>query len=343
MESGLFVFPLPILTFLLSAVACVLSRRLDFGNTLSQNLLTSFLGLIAIESLLVALRFGYGIERFLPLQRTLPLFVGPLLYLTFAMLAVSNSHRYPVIFRHLLIAVLAAAAIPMIFGNWINMDWVIGLSYLIYAVALIRLRLKGVNHLTYARLEMAGSLQRWIAWGAAFLLAFLAFDTAITISFMMQRVDNVFILISYASLLLAPVLIAIIVMMSTQTPAQHAKSKPSRNANTEAEKLEQETHAFLLKTQLYVDTDLTVDRLAKRLHVPTRSLSAAINQTKGVNVSQYVNDFRLNHAADLLLNSKLSVAKVMEHSGFLTRSNFYREFQRLYNETPASYRQNHSR
>ncbi|WP_407926009.1 helix-turn-helix domain-containing protein [Cochlodiniinecator piscidefendens] len=131
--------------------------------------------------------------------------------------------------------------------------------------------------------------------------------------------------------------------MSTQTPAQHAKSKPSRNANTEAEKLEQETHAFLLKTQLYVDTDLTVDRLAKRLHVPTRSLSAAINQTKGVNVSQYVNDFRLNHAADLLLNSKLSVAKVMEHSGFLTRSNFYREFQRLYNETPASYRQNHSR
>jgi AraC-like DNA-binding protein len=78
--------------------------------------------------------------------------------------------------------------------------------------------------------------------------------------------------------------------------------------------------------------------LAKRLQVPSRALSLAINQVKGMNVSQYVNDFRLDHAAKLLAEGQGSVAEVMDQSGFLTRSNFYREFQRRFDMTPAAYR-----
>ena len=59
---------------------------------------------------------------------------------------------------------------------------------------------------------------------------------------------------------------------------------------------------------------------------------------RGVNVSQYVNALRLEHAADLLSSSDESVATIMTRSGFLTRSNFYREFQRRYGQTPAAYR-----
>ena len=110
-------------------------------------------------------------------------------------------------------------------------------------------------------------------------------------------------------------------------------------SDPEAEALEARARTLLTESRLFLDTDLTVDRLAKRLTVPSRALSLAINQTKGVNVSQYVNDFRLDHAAGLLAEGQSSVAEVMEQSGFLTRSNFYREFQRRFGVTPAAYRE----
>jgi AraC-like DNA-binding protein len=46
----------------------------------------------------------------------------------------------------------------------------------------------------------------------------------------------------------------------------------------------------------------------------------------------------LAHAAEMLLKSDDPVAQISEKSGFLTRSNFYREFQRVYGTTPAAYR-----
>jgi AraC-like DNA-binding protein len=103
--------------------------------------------------------------------------------------------------------------------------------------------------------------------------------------------------------------------------------------------LEAEVRALLESTQLYLEPDLSVQRLARRMHVPVRALSVAINQTQGMNVSQYVNRFRMEHAADLLRGTDLSVAAVLEQSGFLTRSNFYREFQRVYGQSPAAFRQ----
>ena len=48
--------------------------------------------------------------------------------------------------------------------------------------------------------------------------------------------------------------------------------------------------------QPYLDPDLTLARLARRLHVPIKQLSLAINMVKGENVSRYVNGFRIRSA-----------------------------------------------
>jgi AraC-like DNA-binding protein len=95
----------------------------------------------------------------------------------------------------------------------------------------------------------------------------------------------------------------------------------------------------LQKTELYFDTGLTIERLAKRMHAPMGSLSVAISQTKGTNVPQYVNGFRLTHAAGLLRESDLSGADIALRSGFLTRSHFYRKFQRSFRQSPVKFRQ----
>jgi len=85
----------------------------------------------------------------------------------------------------------------------------------------------------------------------------------------------------------------------------------------------------LLKNDpLFLDPDLTLSRLARRLQVPVKELSKAINQLCGENVSRFVNRHRIAHACGLLKQGH-SVTGAMFDSGFQTKSNFNREFLRL--------------
>lgn len=325
------VFPLPILTFLLATVAGALLWRVDFGQPRTRHLFVGFFGIVAVGALLVGLRFGYGIDRLIPLQRALPLFGGPLLYLGFASLTSAPKRQVAL---HLGLA--AGLAIAMQTFGWTLLDSTIAASYAGYSAAIFWLWRKGPNHLIHARLELAPSLHRWMLWAAGFLIAMLLVDTAIAVSFALRRNEEAVQIISYGSVGLIGLMIVAIVTAGSL--AQARPVPPAANPSDENQ-LEQAAHDFLIESQLYLDTGLTIERLAKRLHVPMRNLSAAINQSKGMNISQYVNGFRLDHAASLLRTSQISVTDIATQSGFLTRSNFYREFQRRYGKSPAAYRQ----
>ena len=51
---------------------------------------------------------------------------------------------------------------------------------------------------------------------------------------------------------------------------------------------------------LFLDLDVTLSRLARRLQVPVKDLSNAINQICGKNVSRFLNRHRVVHACELL-------------------------------------------
>jgi len=336
MQSGLINFPLPIITFGLALVAATLVARLDLGRGVGRWFFVAFFVLIATGSFLVGLRFGYGVEAMIPLQRSLPFFAGPLLYLGFVSFS-ENADRLGLLTAiHLGAGIVLALVPPLIIGSLPDLEWLIGLSYLIYLLLLLWMWRKGANHLSRARLEQAASLRRWMLWGALFLFAFLIMDGAIALSFALHRADNALALISYGSVIMFVLVLVMIWAASRRTTSvQTASAGPEM---PEVTGLAEAADAYLRESQIYLDTELTVDRLAKRLKVPTRALSVAINQSKSMNVSNYVNDFRLDHAARMLIESRDSVSAVMEKSGFLTRSNFYRAFQEKYGQSPASYR-----
>lgn len=336
MDGALQVFPLPILTFLLAGVAVVLVARLNLRLKLAHGLFVTFFVMIGLGALMVALRYGYGVQGLIPIQRALPLFAGPVLYLGFALFALPQERRTKAMVGHLGVAAVLAITPQIIFARPVGMDALIAVSYLVYTLLLLNLWHKGVNHLTHARIEQAEALRRWMLWAAGFLGAFFLADGAIAISFAFARTDSAMTLISVSSLVLIIVLVALIVAVKPM--GDTAQPSPEGTPAPTEDDLEQRVRTLLNDTQLYLDTDLTVERLARRLHVPSRALSGAINTSTGMNVSSYVNGFRLAHAAGLLKESTLSVTKVMEQSGFLTRSNFYREFQKAYGQTPAAYR-----
>ncbi len=75
---------------------------------------------------------------------------------------------------------------------------------------------------------------------------------------------------------------------------------------------------------------------ARRLGVPAKALSAAVNRVKGENISRVVNGWRVAHAG-ALLREGASVTEAMLASGFATKSNFNREFLRVTGRAPSDW------
>lgn len=95
--------------------------------------------------------------------------------------------------------------------------------------------------------------------------------------------------------------------------------------------------------QPYLDPTLTVQQLAEQLDWPVRVLSARINR-QGTNFNDYINQFRVQHACQLLADPNQNNVKligVQLDAGFASKSVFNHHFKRLTGMTPGEYRRQH--
>ena len=95
-------------------------------------------------------------------------------------------------------------------------------------------------------------------------------------------------------------------------------------------------NGLVIARKLYLDPELTLNKLARRLHIPVKQLSIAINRSTGENVSRYINKQRIIIASDALLAGE-NVTSAMLMSGFNTKSNFNREFLRINGIPPTAW------
>lgn len=96
--------------------------------------------------------------------------------------------------------------------------------------------------------------------------------------------------------------------------------------------------SMMTTTRLFSDNNLTLVRVARRLGVPARQVSNAVNRCTGDNFSRYMNGFRIRHAQNLLRNTDLPVTEIMLEAGFVSKSSFNGEFRRTVGLTPSQYR-----
>lgn len=95
---------------------------------------------------------------------------------------------------------------------------------------------------------------------------------------------------------------------------------------------------LLVDNGLYADTELNLQKLARKAGVPARTVSRVINTQTGQNLSQWVNQARINAVCTLLTDDNVSVTEAMLEAGFLTKSNFNREFRRIKGCSPSEWR-----
>ncbi|TQI81836.1 AraC-like DNA-binding protein [Serratia fonticola] len=93
---------------------------------------------------------------------------------------------------------------------------------------------------------------------------------------------------------------------------------------------------------IYLEPALNLARLARKMGIPARKVSQAINQQAGMNVSQYVNQLRIQQAAQWLSCSDRPVTEIMLEAGFSTKSNFNREFLRVQGMSLSEWRKSYA-
>lgn len=89
----------------------------------------------------------------------------------------------------------------------------------------------------------------------------------------------------------------------------------------------------------YLDDKLTLQKLAEQTSMPEKQLSLLINQHTGKHFFDFINEFRINNAKELLKNQpQLTVLEVLYEVGFNSKSSFYTAFKKETGLTPTDYR-----
>ena len=100
-------------------------------------------------------------------------------------------------------------------------------------------------------------------------------------------------------------------------------------------------HQLVHQEKLFqLEFGITLAQAAKKLQVPARQLSQAVNQVYGNSFSVYMNDQRINSALEFLRNQpEITITQVMYESGFSSKSNFNKEFLRVTGLSPTAYKE----
>ena len=94
--------------------------------------------------------------------------------------------------------------------------------------------------------------------------------------------------------------------------------------------------------QIYMDPDITLDKLAESLKILPRDLSSLINRHFGINFYEFINRYRIEEAKRMLTSEKYRATTITDiylKVGFNSKSVFYTFFKKLEGMTPSQCRQ----
>lgn len=337
--------PLPfVVTLLLIIVLVQLLRRNGSGS----GRIGTFALLIAsyaLQSAVVGLRWGYGFTALIPLQVTLATWNAALTWISFRGLA--NEEPQP-LWRSWPHALPSALIVALLVFWRDPLDIAIDLILFAYGLALLWLARRGPDALIASRLDGTMMSYRALVITGAALLGNVAVD--IFISLDMTRNHG-----AYSACVVAASNIVTLLLFSgaataasfDDSPRDSKVAVPERTtvltATDEDAALAASADALMADKQFYKDADLNLGRIARRMHLPARRVSVAINRIHNKSVSQYVNDFRIDEARQLLADTDEPVTRIMFEVGFQTKSNFNREFLRVTGLNPTSWRERYGK
>ncbi len=129
-------------------------------------------------------------------------------------------------------------------------------------------------------------------------------------------------------------------LRSTLNPLNKFQSKPQSDTNKKS--LYKSLIKIIAEDRGFLDANLSLDSLAQQLNVSATHLSHVINKELGTNLTDFVNQLRIDHAKKLLNDSgyqHYTILAIGLESGFNSKSTFYAAFKKYTSLSPLQYKQ----
>lgn len=98
---------------------------------------------------------------------------------------------------------------------------------------------------------------------------------------------------------------------------------------------------YMEEKEPFLDPSLTIQELANQIDIPVRDLSVLINHKMNQHFFDFVNEYRIQKAMQILKDqskSQLTVLEILYEVGFNSKSSFNTSFKKYTNLTPTAYR-----
>ncbi len=120
------------------------------------------------------------------------------------------------------------------------------------------------------------------------------------------------------------------------------RKRPSHITDSEIKKILSDMDRIIAGEKLYLDPNLKLKNLARKIHIPEKELSILINDHFNKNFTTYINNFRIEDAKAILKskNSNYKLDNLFAEVGFFSRSTFNRVFKTTTKITPSEFQKN---
>lgn len=98
---------------------------------------------------------------------------------------------------------------------------------------------------------------------------------------------------------------------------------------------------FMHSNEPYLDSSLTIQDLSEQIKMPVKDLSTLINLYMDKHFFDFINEYRIEKAKEILKDSsqkELTVLEILYQVGFNSKSSFNTSFKRYTGKTPTDYR-----
>lgn len=120
-----------------------------------------------------------------------------------------------------------------------------------------------------------------------------------------------------------------------------SKEKSISEINEERNKEIESLKDFMVKNEPYLDSSLTIQDLAEQVEMPVKDLSTLINLYMDKHFFDFVNEYRIEKAMQILKDAsqkELTVLEILYKVGFNSKSSFNTSFKKYTGKTPTDFR-----
>lgn len=220
-----------------------------------------------------------------------------------------------------------------------------GIFLNVFSLLFVYLTLRRIHNFHKKYLHFFSNPQKinlkWISI-VSYLLLFVYLFQLSSLFFEIKDPGNVIYFIDSILSLIVVYWISIYGINQPHIPKEYEVFIESKAPLTTTNILDYEKIMTLIKDKkIYRNSNLTIIDLGKELDIHPKKVSQLINQFANKNFNQFINEFRVNEAKELLLDPKykqLTIEAIYKDAGFNSKSVFNTVFKEFTGHTPSTYK-----